>query len=235
MAIEWMKTSAIVTALLLLPAAVSAKACDYRPTKIFRSDGGGSVTARAADAGVSGAVEGFYTLVNVSSGATMLGAGATAASGVAAAATSGAAAASAIALNPFVWVPALVAGVGGGTFEAVCAYMVDERITDYDEVMTLMRGFEASADPAYFELVDGVLSPFIRIRDMDNSWVSYNVEDLYVVEGILMHRKFGRNTKIGRVVLVEVEEQPDAPPAPPGQDAVVDAPVEQAPSDRPPG
>jgi hypothetical protein len=156
----------------------------------------------------------MYTLVNAGSGLTMLGSTMVGASGAGTvgiiAGTGGAVgAAGAVILNPFVWIPAAIVGVGGGGFEATCAFFIDERITDYADVLAVMKNFELTADPKYFKLVEGAMKPFIRLADSEGTVSSYNVEDLYIVDGMLKNRDFGPNTKIGRVVLLSNEGQKD--------------------------
>jgi hypothetical protein len=53
------------------------------------------------------------------------------------------------------------------------------------------------------------MKPFIRLADSEGTISSYNVEDLYIVDGMLKNRDFGPNTKIGRVVLLSNEGQKD--------------------------
>jgi hypothetical protein len=108
----------------------------------------------------------------------------------------------AIIMNPFVWVPAAIIGVGGGGFEAACAFLVDERITKFEDVLKVMRSFAAHADTNYFELVEKSIPPIIRLADGKGNWQTYKIEDLYIVDGILKHRDWGPNTDIGRVVLL---------------------------------
>jgi hypothetical protein len=205
------KATAIIAAFSALVASQAfAEACDYRPSKILGRDGsnaviagGGTVVAGTAAANALG----IYTLVNAGSGLTMLGstmAGASGAGTVGIIAGTGGAIGTVVAtiLNPFVWVPAAVIGLGGGGFEAACAFLVDERITDFDEIMVIMRSFAAHADPNYFELVENAIPPVVRLSDGQGNWTSYKIEDLYIVEGMLKHRDWGPNTDIGRVVLL---------------------------------
>ncbi|PIL16292.1 hypothetical protein P775_25365 [Puniceibacterium antarcticum] len=108
--------------------------------------------------------------------------------------------------NPFVWVPAAILGVGGGGFEAVCAFLVDERITEYEEVLTIMESFAAHADPKYFQIVKNAIPAFINLSDGEGSWIRYDIEDLYIADGMLKSRDWGPNTKIGRIVLLSDNE-----------------------------
>ncbi|MBU2960435.1 hypothetical protein KO516_06315 [Citreicella sp. C3M06] len=187
---HWMTLGVALTACLSAQGAL-AEVCDYRPSKLIEGSG-----ARQA---VSGGATGVYTLVNSKTGATLLG---SALGSATAAGTSGLAGAAATLANPLVWVPALVVGVGGGGYEALCAFVVDERITDFDEVLAVMRAFRSGADPEYFQLFDAQVKPAISIRGADNVWTDYAVEDLYIVEGVLKQRKSGRDETLGKVVYV---------------------------------
>ncbi|SDI38872.1 hypothetical protein [Alloyangia pacifica] len=216
--------TAATVALLVSTTSLSAAICDYRPSRLVGDTvSGAAKAATGAVAQVTGAQQdgGFYTLVNATSGLTLLG-GKLAASGGAAASLleGGGAAAAAAMANPMVWVPALILGAGGAGYEATCAYFVDERITDYDHVLMIMRDFEAHSDPRYFRLEEDTLTPFIEIHDESGSRATYRVEDLYIVDGMLKLRSWGPNRKIGRVVFV-----PDDAPS----EAVPEGAVEQVP------
>jgi hypothetical protein len=201
---------AAMTGICASVAPVYADTCDYRPSRILGDTGSNAVIgAGAAVSTATGAatVMGVYTLVNAGSGLTMLGstmAGASGAGTVGIIAGTGGAigTAGAIILNPFVWVPAAIVGLGGGGFEAVCAFLVDERITEYEEVLAVMESFAAHADPEYFRIVINAIPAFISLSDGEGSWAHYDIEDLYIADGILMNRDLGPNTKIGRVVLL---------------------------------
>jgi hypothetical protein len=138
-------------------------------------------------------------------GSTMAGASGAGTIGIIAGTGGAAGTAGAIILNPFVWVPAAIVGIGGGGFEAACAFLVDERITEYEDVLAIMRSFATHADPKYFQLVENAIPAFISISTGDGEWVRYDIEDLYIVDGMLKHRDWGPNTQIGRVVLLSDE------------------------------
>ncbi|WP_323007287.1 hypothetical protein [Pseudorhodobacter sp.] len=201
---------AAMTGLCVSVAPVYADTCDYRPSRILGDTG--SKAAIGGALGVSSATGaatamGVYTLVNAGSGLTMLGstlAGGSAAGTIGIIAGTGGAlgTAGAIILNPLVWVPAAIVGVGGGGFEAVCAFLVDERITEYEEVLAVMKSFAAHADTEYFRIVTNAIPAFISLSDGKGSWTRYDIEDLYIVDGMLINRDWGPNTNIGRVVLL---------------------------------
>jgi hypothetical protein len=200
-------------AFITIATPANADKCDYRPSRILGDAGskaviGGGV-AVTSTTGAAAAL-GVYTLVNAGSGLTMLGstmAGASGAGTIGIIAGTGGAlgTAGAIILNPFVWVPAALVGVGGGGFEAVCAFLVDERITEYDEVLSVMESFAAHADPNYFSIVTNAIPAFISLSDGKGTWENYDIEGLYIADGVLKHRDWGPNTVIGRVVLLSDE------------------------------
>lgn len=205
-------SSALLITMMLAPTA-EAETCDYRPSRILGGTASSAVIGGGLGVGAAtgtASALGIYTLVNAGSGLTMLGSTMAGASGAGTigiiAGTGGAVGtAGAVILNPFVWVPAAIIGVGGGGFEAACAFLVDERITEYDDVLAIMRSFATHADPKYFQLVENAIPAFIRISTGDGKWVRYNIEDLYIVDGMLKHRDWGPNTQIGRVVLLSDE------------------------------
>jgi len=203
-------TSLMMAGMLCSTATAHADTCDYRPSRILGDTvstavvGGG--LAVSSTTGAASAL-GVYTLVNAGSGLTMLGstlAGASGAGTIGIIAGTGGAigTAGAIILNPFVWVPAAILGVGGGGFEAACAFLVDERITEYDEVLAVMQSFATHADPEYFRLVTNAIPAFISLSDGEGTWTRYDIENLYIADGVLKHRDWGRNTVIGRVILL---------------------------------
>lgn len=203
-------TSLMLAGMLCSTATAHADTCDYRPSRILGDTvstavvGGG--LAVSSTTGAASAL-GVYTLVNAGSGLTMLGstlAGASGAGTIGIIAGTGGAigTAGAIILNPFVWVPAAILGVGGGGFEAACAFLVDERITEYDEVLAVMQSFATHADPEYFRLVTNAIPAFISLSDGEGTWTRYDIENLYIADGVLKHRDWGRNTVIGRVILL---------------------------------
>ena len=205
-------------ALCLLSSQVFADACDYRPSRLLGDSGskvvvGGGLTVGSGGALATGA--GLYTLVNAGSGLTMLGstmAGASGAGTIGIIAGTGGTlgAAVAVILNPFVWIPAAIAGVGGGGFEATCAFLVDERIVEFEDVLEIMRSFSLHADLEYFKLVETAIPPFIFLRYDENQWVKYYIEDLYIVDGVLKNRDFGFNTSLGRVILLGDDSPSDS-------------------------
>ena len=108
----------------------------------------------------------------------------------------------AVILNPFVWVPAALFGIGGGGFEATCAFLVDERITEFDEVLTIMRSFQVSASKNYFRLNDKTVPPYVELKNEGLTFDRFYIEDLYIVDGVLKSRDWGPNTTIGRVIFL---------------------------------
>ena len=193
---------------------VYADTCDYRPSRILGDAGSkamiGSGVAVSSASGAASAM-GLYTLVHAGSGLTMLGstmAGASGAGTIGIIAGTGGVigAAGAVILNPFVWVPAAIVGLGGGGFEAACAFLVDERITEYEEVLEILMSFSVHADPEYFRIVTNAIPAFIELSDGDGSWTRYDIEDLYIADGMLKNRDWGPNTSIGRVVLLKDDD-----------------------------
>ncbi|WP_226622949.1 hypothetical protein [Alloyangia pacifica] len=214
------KTSLAALMLLVSAPSLSAAICDYRPSRLVGDTvSGAAAAATGAVAQVTGHVTGqhrgdggFYTLVNATNGLTLLSGKLAASGGAAGLLEGGSAAAAAAMANPMVWVPALILGAGGAGYEATCAYFVDERITDYEHVLMIMRDFEAHSDPSYFRLEEDTLNPFIEIHDEAGTRATYRIEDLYIVDGMLKHRNWGPNRKIGRVVFVPNDAPSEAVP-----------------------
>lgn len=185
--------------------------CDYRPSQI---GGGSGAAAGAAVGAVAGAgaglkLAGTYTLVHSTSGLTMLGgtwAGASAAgtAGILPGTTAYGWVVGGI-MSPAAIATGAVLVAAAGTYESVC-YFSDTRITSYDQVSSLLEDISLTADAENFLFSPGV--PGKRdgrmfLRDPAAPAVPYNVfnvRNLYVVNGVLMHRDWGRNTKIGTLV-----------------------------------
>lgn len=205
-------TTPLLLSLTLAAGTARAEVCDYRPSRLLGEAVGEAAGAVSKLGGNAIAGDGgFYTLLNATSGLTLLGTK-LAASGTAAgigSSGSGAGVASVVA-NPGVWIPALVIGAGGVGYEATCALFVDERITDYDAVLKVMRDFQDHSDPRAFRLVEDNLNPFIELHDADGTRSTYEVADLYIVDGMLRHRAWGPNRTIGRVVFVPTEISPNS-------------------------
>ncbi|MCI2399367.1 hypothetical protein [Aliiroseovarius subalbicans] len=106
----------------------------------------------------------------------------------------------------------LVAGgtaVTVGGLEAGC-YFVDERTTEEQEVLVILRQVALSANEIYFKLFDvsdeeaaemGTVSR-VRIPDEDGVYQFYEVANLYIVNGELMHRDRFLNTSLGNIAVV---------------------------------
>lgn len=202
---------ALLVALLPVGLAgqTSAAACDYRPSHLIGDGGTGAlVTASAMGAGAGVAVKaaGFYTLTHAVTGATML---ASTAIGPSAAGTVGImggtagviGGAAAIVTAPAWIIGAVVVAVGTAGFEGVC-HLLDEKITDFDVILPIMRNLAENADPAYFRLVkiggtDDTIE--IWIRTAKGNYETYKVKNLYIVNGVLKHRDWGPNTTIGNI------------------------------------
>lgn len=186
----------------------SAEVCDYRPSELVGVGTTASVGTAAAGVATVGAVAkvaGFYTLTHAVTGATMLG---STAGGISAAGTVGIMGGTAgvigtmaaVITAPVTIIAAVVVGTGIAIYEGSC-YFADERITDYDQVLGIIRGVAASAEPEYFKLhpeAKDENAPRIEIYNGEQ-WDTYELENLYIVNGLLMHRDWGKNTTIGRV------------------------------------
>lgn len=110
----------------------------------------------------------------------------------------------------------LVAGgtaVTVGGLEAGC-YFVDERITEEEDVQAILRKVALTSNEDYFKLFDvseeeaaetGEVSR-IRIPDENGDFQFYNVANLYIVNGELLHRDWFLNTSLGNITAALVTE-----------------------------
>ncbi|WP_394207991.1 hypothetical protein [Paracoccus litorisediminis] len=112
--------------------------------------------------------------------------------------------------------PATIAAAGAtamvvGGLEGVC-YFSDDRITDYAEVDAIMRDIAKTAPRHLFQHLGNIdgegTKILIKKADAASSFDTYRVKDLYIVNGVLMHRKRGWNTEIGLIgSLMETPQQ----------------------------
>ena len=212
-----------VTAFLATSVAaslVNADACDYRLSKLI----GGGATAgtvggagTVAAAGTAAKAAGYYTLVHSTSGAYMLGstvAGGSAAgtTGIIAGTGTGIGAVAAVITAPVTIIAASVVAVGTGAFEGVC-YFQDERITDFDEVLERLKLLEKS-NPDHITINNFWSSDDTTMSSEDSTIIfytpsgklTYKIAKLYIVNGVLMHRDWGRNTVVGKLAFVKAEQ-----------------------------
>ncbi len=220
-----MLKSAVSLIAILIGTSSLAKVCDYRPSELVGGSGAASVGTAAtgvATAGVAAKAAGFYTLTNAITGATMLG---STAGGVSAAGTVGIMGGTAGAIGtvgavlmaPVTIIAGAVAGTGIAIYEGSC-YFTDERVTDYDQVLTIIKGIAASSDPKYFRFYEGedanveneirnpiqvwkILNEIFDDIELNNEFVwiyakNYKIEDLYIKNGILINSDWGKNTEV---------------------------------------
>ncbi|MGJ8602916.1 MAG: hypothetical protein ACSHXH_02240 [Marivita sp.] len=210
----------LLAALMLAAPAVQADVCDFRPSILAGKAGDAAKnTARAVASVATEGVRavGAYTLENPVSGVSMIGSAvssATAAGSSVAAGSSGVmTTATAIATAPVTIAVAGLTAVALGSYEGVCHFRA-ERITDYDEILYIVSNLSANSDPTMFALIPAgshYVTPKGRdaIARTDKVHVAsagvgpflFDVENLYIVNGVLMNRDLGRNTVIGNVGL----------------------------------
>ncbi|GLS81024.1 hypothetical protein GCM10007893_18230 [Paracoccus marinus] len=214
-----MKNLKIVAPLLLvggLAAEANGAVCDYRPSRLV----GSAVTTTAGVAGAGLAATGsaanavgVYTLVNATTGLTMVGgtwAGASAAgtAGIIAGTGGAIGTATAVVTAPVTIAVGAVAAVTVAAYEGAC-YFTDTRITDYKEVDAIVRNIALTSPPDLYSYNAGDKEQegaTITVRDPDSDEVrydTYDVADLYVVNGVLKNRDWGSNTTIGIVGLIQ--------------------------------
>lgn len=188
--------------------------CDYRLSQLV-SPTAATVVATAGGAGTTVgpaamALGGLYFFPHATSGSLMLGstlAGASGAGTVGIIGGSGfAASVLAVLTAPITLLVAAGTTITVGGLEAGC-YFVDERITEEEMVLTILRKVALTANEEYFKLFDvsdeeaaetGTVSR-VRIPDEDGEYQFYEVENLYIVNGELLHRDWFLNTSLGNI------------------------------------
>ena len=215
--------------LILAASAASADVCDFRPSKVAGKAGqvakstAGTVASVAADRAKA---LGAYTLETPVSGASMIGTGVSSATAAGTSIATGASGAlgtaATIATAPVTIAVAGATAVALGTYEGAC-YFRAERITDTDEILYIVSNLAANSDPTMFSLIPQgdeyttlkgkpALAGEAKIRVAAPGVGPYifDVADLYISDGMLMHRETLRDTVIGNVGMqvVEVEDTP---------------------------
>jgi hypothetical protein len=202
----------LITSAVFTPIAANAEVCDYRLSSLIGGSvaTAGAVTAAStATVGATMNVLGYYTLTHAITGATMLGStmvGSSAAGtvGIIGGTGAGIGAAGAAVMNPIGIAVGVVLAVAVGGSETYCFFQ-DERIAEYDEILFIMKGLDANADPNSFELREPsdptIKKASILITDKEGVTTQYWVKNLYIVNGVLKYRDFGPNTTIGEVGL----------------------------------
>lgn len=199
---------------VLAYAALSAPAlgsvCDYRLSQLVGNFGASAaIGASGAVAATGPAMQatGLYLITNYTTGLVMIG---STAAGASAAGTVGIIAgthgilgsAAAIASAPLAAIAAGAAAIGAGGLEAAC-YFRDERITDIDEILQVMQVLATVMPSSAFILdwrgVGGRASTIWVRLEAGEPMQRYLVEDLYIVNGRLIHRDWGPNTVVGDI------------------------------------
>ena len=217
---SWLLAPLAATFIVSVASHAKAGICDYRLSDLVRS---GSSTADKSIAAAEGAIiatsaaglafkaAGLYTIVNATTGAVMIG---STAAGISAAGTTGIIAgtsgalgtAGAIVTAPATAIAGAVTALGAASLEAGC-YFADDRITEKSEVLAILKAVEPLQDPMRFKLEPAFRESFwngpftswdlLLWNDQENQWDSFELEDLYIVNGILMHRDWFLNSELG--------------------------------------
>lgn len=206
---------------LVLTNGASAGVCDYRLSRLASPEVATATTIGTATTATVGpaamAVGGLYFFPHATSGTLMLGstlAGASGAGTVGIIGGSGfAASVLAVLTAPITLLIAGGTAVTVGGLEAGC-YFVDERITEEEQVLAILRQVAITANEDYFKLFDvsveeaaatGTVSR-VRVPDEDGRYQFYDVSNLYIVNGELLHRDWFLNTSLGNIAAALVDE-----------------------------
>lgn len=194
--------------------------CDYRLSQLVSPTAAtAAVTAGGAGASVGPAtmaLGGLYFFPHAAGG-LMLGstlAGASGAGTIGIIGGSGFAASVLVVLTaPITLLIAAGTTITVGGLEAGC-YFVDERITEEEDVHAILRQVAVTANADYFKLFDvsnedaartGTVSR-VRIPEKDGDYQFYEVKNLYIVNGELLHRDRFFNTSLGNIAAALVAQ-----------------------------
>lgn len=201
-------TLGVALSFVLSAGGAWADACDYRLSQTIASRAP-MLAAAATDAALNKRFDptatDFLTLVDDSTGMSMVGAvvaGAKAASALGAAETA-LGAGTAVLSSPAIGVAAGVAALGIAGMEGVCRFKA-ERITDYYEVLAVLAAVSETADRDFFQLQ---LGPPRKKAAMVEIWDAkegvrkqYRVADLFLAKGELRLNRWGLNKSLGMLM-----------------------------------
>lgn len=207
--------------LLVGVSGASASVCDYRLSQLANPKTATTVVAAGAGGATLGpatmALGGLYFFPHATSASLMLGstlAGASGAGTIGIIGGSGfAASVLAFLTAPLTLIVAAGTTITVGGLEAGC-FFKDERITDEEEVLGILRTVAQTANEDYFKLFDvsdedaaqtGTFSR-VRIPDSEGTFRFYEVSRLYIVNGELKHRDKFFNTLLGNIAAVMVTQ-----------------------------
>lgn len=196
--------------------------CDYRlsqlasPATAAATVGAGGTVATVGPTTM--AVGGLYFFPHATSGTVMLGSTLSGASGAGTVGIIGGSGFAASVLA-FLTAPIILIAAGGavvtvGGLEAGC-FFVDERITEKDEVHEIVRQVSLTANVDYFKFFDvsdeeaaetGTVSR-VRIPNQDGEYKFYEMANLYIVNGELLHRDWFFDTSLGNISALLVKEE----------------------------
>ena len=137
----------------------------------------------------------------------------------------------AVLMAPVTIIAGAVAGTGIAIYEGSC-YFTDERVTDYDQVLTIVKGIAASSDPKYFRFHEGEdagieneitstvnIWKILKEIQLSQRWIKvsaetmafnagngikeYKIEKLYIKNGILMYQDWGKNSELAIIRRVD--------------------------------
>ena len=104
-------------------------------------------------------------------------------------------------MAPVTIIAGAVVAVGTGGWEGVC-YLKDDRISDYDQVLSVLRKAADQVRSINFMVVNPD-SPEHQARlvvgNSSGEFESYDVEDIYIVNEEVYHRDWFLNTNLGPV------------------------------------
>jgi hypothetical protein len=180
-----------------------ADVCDYRPSAVagdFLTGLATGVASVASTAGVALKGAGFYTLAHATTNATML---ASTAGGVSAAGTVGImggtggliGGTASVLMAPAMIVAAGATAAGTVVYEGGCYFFGPKEglVDDFDEVLSHLTALSSITDIDQFSIYSPPDDPTrigIFIKNSDGSAYHYLVDELYIQDGVVMHRRF---------------------------------------------
>lgn len=198
-----------------------SEVCNYRLSQLASPQAATAVASTGGFGATVGhtamALGGLYFFPHATSGTLMLGstlAGSSAAGTIGIIGGSGfAASVLAVLTAPVTLIVAGGTAVAVGGLEAGC-YFFDERITEEEEVRAILRKVAQTSNEKYFKLFDvsdeeaaetGTVSR-VRVPDEKGKYQFYEVANLYIVNGELLHRDWFFNTSLGNIAAALVSE-----------------------------
>lgn len=209
MCIGSMRAFGAAAMLCVLPMAVQAKVCDYKPSRLAGAaashagsalEGAGATVRAGVREGAQAA--GNYMLMHPGQSIKLVAGTASTVSGAATGAGGLAASAGAVLTAPVTLVAGAITFAAAGSYEGLCYFQV-ERVTDPQAVRAIIDDI-SKTDPLVWTRNTNS-GPVMVLAGPEGETI-YPIRKLYIADGLLKVRDWGLNSTLGPIAYVAPEE-----------------------------